>query len=232
MGYTLNGVESDGIPMHIIKPLIDNHDIPFFCETGTAGGHSAMLAASYFKKIWTIELLEDSPQIDNVPDNIEFLIGDSVKILPDIVQELIKLKGSKKRQFVLFYLDAHYCGDVPNESEYPECPVLEEIKEVAKYGEDALVIIDDARLFFGSPPYPHDSTQWPSICEIFHLLRKCFPFHKITITDDYVLAMSIHVMQTIDNEWRSRFSIRYPNAEDKLKSQAQDVYKALIDYLK
>jgi hypothetical protein len=63
------------------------------------------------------------------------------------------------------------------------------------------------------------------------LLKECFPYHHITITDDYILAMSIHVMQTIDNEWRSRFAIRYPNAEDKLKSQAKDVYKAIIDYL-
>lgn len=228
----LAGVDTGGLPFYLIKPLVENHDIPYLCETGSAAGGSAKLAANVFKKVWTIELLEDRPETKDAPGNISFLVGDSVALLPEIIAELNELKGDNKRQFVLFYLDAHYSGNTPNESDYPECPLLEEIKAVAKYGEDALIIIDDARLFFGSPPYPHDSTQWPSICEIFHLLKECFPYHHITITDDYILAMSIHVMQTVDKEWRDRFAIRYPNAEDKLKSQVKDVYKSIIDYLK
>jgi len=166
--------------------------------------------------------------------------GDSVKLLPDIISELKELKGDKEYQWVLFYLDAHYSDDVPNESGYPECPVLDEIEAISEYGYCSIIIIDDARLFFGQPPYPHNPEEWPSVLEIFTLLKEKFPFHHITITDDYILAIPLHVRDVIDKEWRDRFNIRYPNAEDKLRVQVKDVhaafmekiYKPFLEYIK
>jgi len=229
MGYKTNGVVSGGLPIHLVKPLLDNHEILYFIETGSAGGDSAKLSATMFEKVWSIELIKDRTLIDDKPDNVIFLEGDSVALLPSIVQELLTLKGEKEHQYVLFYLDAHYSDIVPNESDYPECPVLEEIKAIAEYGEDAIIIIDDARLFFGSPPYPHDPTQWPSVSEIFWLLSNFFPYHRITITDDYILAIPLHLRDTIDKEWRDRFHIRYPSAEDKLRGQVKDVHSAFME---
>lgn len=229
MGFMTNGVTTGGLPDHLIKPLVANYDIPFLVETGSASGDSARLAATIFKKVWTIELLEDRPEIENAPDNVSFLVGDAIKILPEIVNELISLKGEKESQYVIFYLDAHYSDIVPNTTGYPECPVLSEIKAVAEYGDDAIIIIDDARLFFGHPPYPHDPSEWPSINEIFWLISNSFPYHHITITDDYVLAIPLHVRDVIDKEWRDRFHIRYPNDKDKLRTQVKDVYKAFMN---
>lgn len=232
MGYILNtGVKSDGLPVHLVKVLVDNYHVPFFIETGSAGGDSARLAATMFQKVWSIELVKDRADTKDAPSNVTFLEGDSVEHLPEIIQELLSRNPKKEQQFVLFYLDAHFCGDTPNELPYPECPLLDEIKCIAEYGEDALIIIDDARLFFGSPPYPNDPTQWPAVCDIIILLREKFPFHHITITDDYILAVSHHVREAIDKEWRDNFKIRYPNPQDKLKQQVKDVHKALIDYI-
>jgi len=228
----LNGCDTGGLPLHLVKPLIDNYDIPFLVETGTANGDSARLAATLFTKVWTMEVVEDRAEVKDGPPNVEFLQGDSAELLPEVIAELIELKGGSKRQFVLFYLDAHYSGDTPNESGFPECPLLSEIEAISKYGEDANIIIDDARLFFGQPPHPHDPTEWPSVCEIFVLLKEKFPYHHITITDDYILCISHHVREPIDKEWRERFTVRYPNDSDKLKEQARGVYKAIIDYLK
>lgn len=228
----MNGVETGGLPMHLVKPLIDNYDIPYLVETGSAGGDSARLASTMFKEIWTIELIENRAEVKDAPDNIYFLQGDSVELLPQIIEELKTIKGDKKNQYVLFYLDAHYSGDTPNESGYPECPVMEEIKAVAEYGEDAIIIIDDARLFFGHPPHPHNPQEWPTVCDIFHLLKEKFPYHHITTTDDYILCISHHTREAIDKEWRERFKIRYPNENDKLKTQVKDVYNALINYMK
>lgn len=225
----LNGCDTGGLPTHLVKPLVDNHDIPFFIETGTASGESARLAATMFQQVYTIEVIEERAEIKDAPHNIYFLRGDSAELLPHIIEDISKYKCDKEHQFALFYLDAHYSGDTPNESGYPECPLLDEIRSVAKYGEDAIIIIDDARLFFGQTPYPHDPREWPSICEIFILLKECFPHHYITITDDYVLAIPIHVREVIDKEWRDRFDIRYPNAEDKLRGQVKDVHKAFME---
>ena len=232
MGYVLNsGVKGDGLPEHLVRPLVENHDIPFFVETGSAGGDSARLASTIFQKVWSIELIEGRAEIKDCPNNVTFLEGDSIEHLPKIISELKELKGGKKRQHVMFYLDAHFCGDTPNETDYPECPVLEEINCIAEYGEDAIIIIDDARLFLGSPPHPNNPTQWPPIADIFSLLKEKFPYHHITITDDYILAISLHTRETIDKEWRDNFYIRYPNEKDKLKQQTKDVYKAFKNYI-
>jgi hypothetical protein len=228
MAYMLNGCNTGGLPEHLVKPLVEKYDIPFFVETGTAGGMSVRVAAKLFKKCYTIEIVTDRPDIENAPSNVDFLFGDSAELLPEIISELLILKGDKEKQYVLFYLDAHYSGDTPNESGHPECPVLDEIKCIAEYGEDAIIIIDDARLFFGRPPYPHNPSEWPSICEIFWRLSNSFPYHHITITDDYVLAIPVHVREVIDKEWAERFNIRYPNDKDKLRGQVKDVYEAFI----
>ena len=226
MGYLLNGVETGGLPFHLVKPILDKYNVPFFVETGTAGGDSAREASKMFTHVWTIELIDGKQEVEDAPDNVEFLVGDSVQLLPEIISEI---NANEKGQYVLFYLDAHYSDIVPNETGYPECPVLEEIKAVAEYGDGAIIIIDDARLFFGNPPYPHDAREWPSICEIFILLKEKFPYHHVTITDDYVLCIPLHVRDVIDQEWRDRFHIRYPSAEDKLRGQVKDVYKAFME---
>jgi len=231
MGFLLNGVNTGGLPEYLIRPLIEQHEIKYFVETGTAGGNSARLAATMFEKVYTIEVIEGRPEMKNAPDNIDFFVGDSAELLPDLIRELNRIKGSATRQFVFFWLDAHYSGDTVNTSGYPECPLLAEIEAVAEYGEDAIIFIDDARLFFGHPPHPNNPKEWPSIQEVFALLTKKFPYNHITITDDYIICVPIHVREVLDAEWRERFNLRYPSAQDKLKSQVKDVYEAFKNYV-
>jgi hypothetical protein len=231
MGFLLNGVNTGGIPMYLIEKILLKHEVPYFVETGTAAGASVRTASPYFKTCYTIEAIDGRQEIANAPDNILFFTGNSPDMLYEIVSELLRLKGSATRQFVLFWLDAHYSGDTPNETEFPECPLLDEIQEVSRYGEDAIILIDDARLFFGHPPYPNNPKEWPCIQDIFIKLRECFPYHYATITDDYILCVPIHVKEVIDEEWRSRYHIRYPNAADKLKAQAKEVFAAVKNYL-
>jgi hypothetical protein len=240
MGYKTNGCDTGSIPMYLILPLLEKHSIPYLIETGTANGQSVRDAAPYFKKCTTIELISDRPAIKDAPKNIEFLIGQSVELLPDIIEELNELKQTEgnltennvKQQFVLFFLDAHYSDDVPNTSDIPECPVLEEIKLISKYGDDAILLIDDLRLFIGSTPYPCNANEWASLDDIMNTLRTLFPYHYNTIVDDYIISIPVHIKEVWDKEWRDRFEIRYPSEQQKLKANAQYVYKEFLNYIK
>ena len=233
MAYKLNGCDTGGLPVHLIKPILDKYNVPFLVETGTASGDSAVVATTLFKRIWTIELIEGRVDYRTGNGGIHYMTGDSSQILPEVIKTLQQLKGERplteEKQWVVFYLDAHYSDDVPNETGYPECPLIAEINAVAEYGYESIIIIDDARLFFGQPPHPHNPEEWPSLKEIFLLLNEKFPYHHITITDDYILAIPLHVRDVIDEEWRDRFHIRYPNENDKLRGQVKDVYNAFMD---
>lgn len=240
MGYQTNGCDTGSIPMYLIKPLLDKHSIPYLVETGTANGQSMRDASPFFKKCTTIELIGSRPEIKDAPTNVEFLIGQSVDLLPIIIDELNELKQTEgnltenkvRQQFVIFFLDAHYSDNVPNTSDIPECPVLEEIEIVSKYGDDAIIIIDDLRLFIGSTPYPCNANEWPTLDDIMHKLRILFPYHYNTIVDDYIISIPVHVKEVWDKEWRDRFKIRYPDDKDKLKEYTKYVYTAFLNYLK
>lgn len=226
MGYLMPGVSTEGLPEHIVRIFTRSYDVPTYCETGTAGGASVVVAADIFKKCFTIEIIEDRllDQIKfGVSENVEFYTGNSVDVLPEIIS---KFNG----EYVFFFLDAHFCDSVPNTTDVKECPVLDELKVISGY-QKSIILIDDARLFFGHPPYPNDPRQWPMIEEIFEATKKLFPDHHTAIVDDYILVYP-HVMgSAVIAEWTKRFPVRYPSAQDKLKVDTKNVFKALKKYI-
>jgi hypothetical protein len=220
MGYRTNGCDTGGFPFYLFKSLIEKYDVPYFVETGTANGDTAKEAIKLFQNVWSIELLDNENESSLM--GLKYLTGDSVELLPGIIKQI--KEWVKENQYTIFYLDAHYCGDEENETGYPECPVLKEIEIVAENGYESIIVIDDARLFLGHPPHPHNPKEWPSVLEIFTLLKEKFQYHHITITDDYILAIPLHVRDVIDEEWRNRFHIRYPNDKEKLRTEMKNVY--------
>lgn len=226
MGYKLPGIQTEGLPEHIVRIFTRAFDVPTYCETGTAGGASVVIAADIFKKCYTVEIIEDRllDQIKfGISDKVEFYTGDSVAVLPEIISNF-------KGEYVFFFLDAHFCDSVPNTTGVKECPVLDELEIISGY-QNSIILIDDARLFFGHPPYPNDPRQWPMIEDIFRRTNKLFPGHHTTIIDDYVLCYPDQMGAAVIAEWTKRFPIRYPSAEDKLRSQTKDVFAALIKYV-
>src|SRR5579872_6648792 len=170
MGYLLPGVKTEGLPEHIVRIFTRAHDVPTYCETGTAGGASVVVASDLFKKCFTVEIVEGR-LLDQVKfglsDRVEFYTGDSVKVLPEIIAQF-------KGEYVFFFLDAHFCDSVPNTTGVKECPVLDELKMIYRY-QKSIILIDDARLFLGHPPYPNDPREWPMIEEIFETTKRLFP---------------------------------------------------------
>lgn len=230
MGFRTYGVDTTGLPLHLVNPIIEQHEVKIFVETGTAGGASVRKAAELFEKCYTIELIEDRAVKEGAPENIHFMTGSSPELLGGVIDNLLITRGDE-RQNVLFFLDAHYSGDTLNETGFPECPLMDELKVIGRYSEDAIIIIDDARLFLGHPPYPNNPKEWPLIQDIFIELRNLFPHHYATITDDYILCVPLHVKDTVIAEWRSRFHIRYPNDYDRMKSETRNVYNYLQKFI-
>lgn len=240
MGHKINDmVDTGGFPLYLVKNLIENVDVPYFIESGTAGGESIIKASKHFKHCYTIELIEGRAIVNPDIENITWYTGHSVGVLAEIIEELIidkeslqKPKKPEKYNYALFFLDAHYSDNVPNESEYKECYILEEIQAMARYRDDSIIIIDDARLFMGHPPAPNNPQDWAGIQDIFISLKEHFPYNYSTIIDDYIVSVPERIRDYIDEDWRKNFNKRYPSEKDKLQSEVKNVWKALTEYVK
>lgn len=220
MGYLLNGVESYTLPIGLVQALMNAKPFRAFIETGTAGGESVEAASMLFVECHTIEIIP----MGRLPiPGVTFHTGDSPKVLAQIIQSYTA------EDYVLCWLDAHYSGDKPTEGNTVECPVLDEIYALTPL-KKAVIIIDDARLFMGVPPSPLDARKWPMISQIFERCRASFPYHYITVTDDYVLCVPDEFRPSLDQEWRNRFHVRYPSASDKIRLEAKHVYHYAKDW--
>jgi len=126
-----------------LKLLQDDHtQYNCFIETGTFKGDTTFALEPYFNKIYTIEFSE---QYYNITKNryngnkINFILGDSAivfeSLLPNISDKCI------------FFLDGHWSGNDTGHSN-KDCPLDEEITHINNlFTNDAIIIIDDFRLF-------------------------------------------------------------------------------------
>lgn len=220
MGYRSNGVNTGGLPIDYIKPFVEQYEIKVFIETGTAGGDSVRKAADMFEVCHTIEIVKSRP-VDLVPfpENVFLHEGDSGELLKGIAKPY---KGER----ILFWLDAHWSEDYESTDKENECPLIREIQAIK--GHDALVLIDDARLFLGPHPWPCDYRYWPQFQDVFNALRDSFPRHRITIVDDYIVAIPDYMDDTFRIEWWDRFKVRYPEGDQVIKSELRHV----VEYFK
>lgn len=153
-----------------------------FIETGTYLGSTAIWAADYFEKIYTIEIDHEISQRAfynaRSKSNISFIVGDSSIELKNIS---IALEGSN-----IYWLDGHWCQEVPKVN--CECPLINELNSIFPRISD-IVLIDDARFFMGIVPPPHNPSNWPRIDEILLLLNKKYPSHHIVIDVDIIMCL-------------------------------------------
>jgi hypothetical protein len=200
MGYIYSGV-----PTELVAQILKASNINSFVETGTSVGTTAMWASSHFKKVYTIEIVEEiyrkamEREDAKSKTNIKFLQGSSLDVLPNILSLL--------EDNTMFWLDGHYSGFSTGGADN-ECPVLDEIKIISKC-KDAAVLIDDARCFLGPPPSPHNPAHWPGIAEIFACLKQYFPQHYATIVDDVIICVPQSLKATLDKDWLGNMSSRY-----------------------
>jgi len=202
MGYKLNGVHTGGAPLELMEAVKQGFKVDYFIEGGTSNGESVYEASKLYAYCHTVEL-EEGKRIDYpISDNVTLYFGDTTNIFPNI------LKKIPTEEYVMYWLDAHYCGAEP--VNVNECPILEEIDIIGNHSQKSIIFIDDARLFLGATPYPHNPEKWASFMELFLKLHKKFPKHQITVVDDYILCIPVEMKANLNQEWTSNFKKRYP----------------------
>jgi hypothetical protein len=164
--------------------LVNAYRITLFVETGTYFGETAYWASQCFKEVWTIEADEQIYQKAKKKYGdikmIKFLLGDSKKVLKEIVEHL--------NHQTLFWLDSHWSGDETYGVD-DECPLIEEIKAIVSSERSHFIFIDDSRLFLSPPPEPHKMEQWPTITQVIQTLISGRNEYYIVIIEDVIVAV-------------------------------------------
>jgi hypothetical protein len=206
------GVITFSIPKDLVTRIARETKFDNFVETGTYQGGTCFWAAGHFKKVYTIEIdpaqSKSTASKPDCPKNIEFLVGNSKDLLPQLAP---KLNG---RSF--FWLDGHWCGGGGKDE---ECPLMEELDAIREL-KDAVIFIDDARCFLGPLPEPHDASHWPGIDDIFYKLHELFPANFTTIQDDVIMSVPRDVAKIINADWKEKYYARFNPEEVKPSKKA------------
>jgi tetratricopeptide (TPR) repeat protein len=172
-----------------LKQLASIFEVDAFIETGTYRGDTALMAARYFKQVYTIELSQElynfsRNRFSSCP-NIEACCGDSSCLLAALVNSVA---GSK-----LFWLDAHNSGGVTVRGEI-ETPIFKELESIAPVAENSIVLIDDIRCFSSVQLFP----DYPSIKTVIEKLKQINSGYQIVIYGDILMAIPSNWQIEID----------------------------------
>jgi hypothetical protein len=160
-----------------------------FIETGTLNGGTIFSLEPYFNKLYTIEFSEKyyiNTKNKYSGDKINFILGDSSTVfeslLPNITDKCI------------FFLDGHWSGGDTGHSD-KDCPLNEEITHINNlFTNDAIIIIDDFRLFGLDKSSGKLQEDWskinkeyllnilkPRINKVYHLDSECSKDDRLII---------------------------------------------------
>jgi hypothetical protein len=151
------------MPSIDIKFLLSLHDdfkkYTTFIETGTLNGDTIFSVEPYFDLLYTIELSKkyfQSTSSKYKGNKIHFIEGDSSTVFKSLLPSI--------NTNAIFFLDGHWSsGDTAKGD--TDCPLIEEIQSINDlYKNQAIIIIDDARLF-GKGPNVGFNEDWTNISD-------------------------------------------------------------------
>ena len=172
------------INLALLKTLqSDYKNYPNFIETGTYKGETILHMEQYFSNLYTIEIKKEF--YENVKnkykgDKINFYLGDSGDVLTEI---LPNINGKS-----IIFLDGHWSAGNTGKGN-KDCPLYEELNTImSNHKDEAIIIIDDARLFGMGPNNnnKYDICDWEEI-NTENILK----IVKDRMTNHYLLASSM-----------------------------------------
>jgi hypothetical protein len=131
------------IDKNFLEILQDDYKkYPCFIETGTFNGETTFSMEPYFNELYTIEFSEkyyNNTKNRYTGKKINFILGDSSIVFNTLLSNI--------KEKCIFFLDGHWSSGDTGKSD-KDCPLIEEITHINNLlKNDAIIIIDDCRLF-------------------------------------------------------------------------------------
>lgn len=164
------------IKQELVTKYAKKHNISTLVESGTYLGDMIWAQQNNFQKIYTIELSrflwKSAKQRFKKSTHIEFIYGDSGKIMPTLIRDLPEKS--------LFWLDGHYSGGITARGD-KDCPITEEVKAILSSNIEHVLLIDDARYFIGERDYP-------TIKGLSAYILSIYPKSSIAMENDCIIV--------------------------------------------
>lgn len=167
-----------------MRELKEKFHIDVLIETGTWGGETAKNGGAIFQDVYTVELEHDlfqraANKLAFLP-NVHTFEGHSPQFLKQILPHI---SGR-----ILFWLDAHWCGD--NTARFGKnTPILDELLAIKESGiKTAIILIDDIRCFHNLPEEILGYGGYPLLGEIKNLVLSINPDYEFWLLGDMAIA--------------------------------------------
>lgn len=170
----------------------DYKKYPCFIETGTLNGETIFALEPYFNKLYTIEFSKiyyNHTKNKYTGNKINFIMGDSSIVFESLLPTI--------KDKCIFFLDGHWSGGNTGRSN-KDCPLYEEIRNINNlFQSDAIIIIDDFRLFGLNKDEDWSEINKESLLNILkQRINKVYHLDSVYAKDDRLI---IHINSKISS---------------------------------
>jgi len=188
------GAISFSLDLDLLEELQRLLPLDLFIETGTFRGETLAAVHGRFKTCISVELSPEyhaaaARRFAGLP-GIQVKLGNSPEVLRG-------LRSDFTGRSTFFWLDAHWCAAAGTAGLVSQCPLLEELRAIGSLNGDSVLLIDDARLFLGPPPKPHEISAWPDFDAILRELRRLSEQHALVYFNDVLAFVPGRILATL-----------------------------------